>query len=110
MILGFMIIKNGWISFEHYFENFMQYIHSKRDFFEFVDDTSYDIGDYEFGNAVFEIIDTGEINVGIVSLKDKQIPDERKSQLIDIAKSVAVADKDITHRVLKSLYATDLIY
>lgn len=111
MILGFLIIgKIGFISFEHYFENFPQYVKSRPDFFNFVDNTEYKPGTYSHENVSLDISDVdGKILVGIVYLSRKGLADSHRDQIIRIATDISNAEKQVTHEVLKSKYASELL-
>ena len=112
MILGFLIIGEiGWISFEHYFENFPQYVKSKHEFFDFADKTKYVPGTYIHEKVSLYISHIADkILVGIIYLTKKGLPDSHRDQIIGIATDISNAEKETTHQVLRSKYASELLY
>lgn len=111
MILGFIIVeKLGFISFEHYFDNFQRFINSKSDFFSFFDNTGYELGNYEFEKVGVEICEASDqILVAVIYQRSKSLNPQRKEKLLSVALDVSKGDKSTTHNVLKSKYASDIL-
>ncbi len=112
MILGFIIFSRSidFISFEHYFDNFMRYISSKPNFFEFMDNTKFVIAVHEFEKIKLEFFEVSDdIVIGIVYPAVKPLNLDRRDQLIELATAVSQGDKNVTHNVLKSRYASDIL-
>ena len=111
MILGFLISNsNKFVVFEHYFENFSQFVPDKAEFFSVMDNLTCNAEDFKFNNVNIKSIRLEKGNwLSIVHLVNKSIKPEHLDTMIKIGEKVLVANKEMTHEVLKSKYASDLL-
>ncbi len=110
MILGFLLTDSfGFIKFEYYLPQLFEIV-PRNEFFDFLNNTNYTEGKYEYKSIGVNIcqIDT-KTGVGIIYNKNKPPTDKTIEFMKKLSLKIAKGDKMAIHMVLQANSPADFI-